>query len=788
MTYQRQSVIARKVRVWPEIPKETVTLPPPPDVTSAPNPTILILILFSTMGAASYAFIFSLINPSTNKLFFVGLLAMSGFMALSSLIIFLYQWIPARRRFKRLSAIYIKKVYEAEERLLVLERQERQGRIELDPPFIVLDETSSLYHEISLVPIIERSFTNQDMQLWARRPDDPDFLSVRIGMGSCPPTFKVSASRSGVTDNLPLTFVRINDRVEELVENFSSIISPITVSLSKYGPVAITGAANKLAQARALAYAMTCQIAYHHSPEDVRIIVLAPESQATAWEWATHLPHTVVYEPRQSVESNDESGSTHAVAIGAEAIINQLPMISRELGRRELLLGDLQQKKAVPTLPRLVIIVDHFDSIDDLDQPTPALPSLILDLPHAQTNGTMHNRPRLSVTPLRRPEMTLALHRGPSLGVSVLCVCEDRTDIPTTASVMIDLDMLSLRPMALPDNQPTGEDTAPPLLPPESTLAHICVLSPDPPASIVCDRLDVVPFDGLRYFALRLQSLRPATTERLEIRTQVDLRTLFEPPLDLATYVPLARWNDPTFRSPTGAPLMRVPVGLKVGDETQYLDLIKDGPHGLLVGQTGSGKSELLQTIIAALAIAYRPTEVNFLLIDYKAGLALEPFRSLPHAIGFLSNVSSPALTQRFITMLRAEATQRETRLKEGKVTPRLVIIIDEFAEMAKRTEAALDELFTITGAGREIGMHLLLSAQRPEGIIVSKVRDYVQYRLCLRCASSEDSREILRRVDAAFLPASIPGRCYLLHGDNQLDLFQAARVTLPAGSQLSIM
>jgi len=195
-----------------------------------------------------------------------------------------------------------------------------------------------------------------------------------------------------------------------------------------------------------------------------------------------------------------------------------------------------------------------------------------------------------------------------------------------------------------------------------------------------------------------------------------------------------------------------------------------------------------LQAIIAALAIAYRPTEVNFLLIDYKAGQALEPFRSLPHTIGFLSNVSSPALIQRFITMLQAEATRREMRLKEGKVTPRLVIIIDEFAEMAKRTEAALDELFTITRVGREIGMHLLLSAQRPEGIIAAKVRDYVQYRLCLRCASSEDSREVLWRVDAAFLPASIPGRCYLLHGDNQLDLFQAARVTIPAVEQLSIM
>ena len=185
---------------------------------------------------------------------------------------------------------------------------------------------------------------------------------------------------------------------------------------------------------------------------------------------------------------------------------------------------------------------------------------------------------------------------------------------------------------------------------------------------------------------------------------------------------------------------LRVPVGMRMGDELQYLDLVRDGPHGLLIGQTGSGKSELLQTIITTLATIYRPTEVTFLLIDYKAGLALESFRHLPHTIGFLSNVSSPALIQRFITMLRAEAIRREMRLKQGKSSPRLVIIIDEFAEMAKRTETVLDELFTITRVGRELGMHLLLAAQRPEGIIGSKVRDYVQYRLCLRCASAEDS------------------------------------------------
>ncbi|HET8912656.1 MAG TPA: FtsK/SpoIIIE domain-containing protein, partial [Ktedonobacteraceae bacterium] len=356
------------------------------------------------------------------------------------------------------------------------------------------------------------------------------------------------------------------------------------------------------------------------------------------------------------------------------------------------------------------------------------------------------------------------------LGVSVLCVCENVAEVPTTSETLIDLEMKTP-----PEELATVQTDLP--------QASIRTLQPDPPPVTSCDQLDVAPLEALQYLAQRMQPLWVASTKRLEIRVQADLRRLFEPPLDLYTYDPPARWSDPFFRMHVAhkgeMPNMRIPIGLKIADEVQYLDFLKDGPHGLMIGQTGSGKSELLQTVITSLAVAYLPTEVNFLLIDYKAGLALEPFRRLPHTVGFLSNVSSPALIQRFITMLKAEATRREMEMKKGVRLPRLIIIIDEFAEMAKRTEAVLDELFTITRVGREIGMHLLLAAQRPEGIIATKVRDYVQYRLCLRCASPEDSREVLRRPDAANLPASIPGRGYLLHGDNQLDLFQAARVAL---------
>jgi len=717
------------------------------------------------------------------------------------LITFIAQSRTAKRQAKYLFAAYKTRLLETQMQLSFLQLKEQQARVGLDPPFVPPASPTSSSDSPTFRPLVQRSCDEQDMNLWSRRPDDPDFLSVRVGMGRCSATYQVKGEQDKKKIALPDVFEPLNAYASSLVENYASLVAPLKVKLNEQSPLAIVSAAGKLSQARELAHSIVCNLAYHHSPEDVRIIILAPHSQEKQWQWTTVLPHTLPYDSGRSNADNELTTSPHAVAIGPEAIVEQLPLISRELGRRELLADDSRRTAKTQILPHLVIVVDSFDVEGDFDPPPLPVPLMTF----RQKNASTSSRSRLNMSPLKRSEMTLALSRGEHLGVSVLCICANKIDIPTNSSIAIDLDVdaypyaFSVTPTALPDieqltpkkqrrqKKTAVTETKPAVV--TKPQACIRMLHPDPPTMSLCNLLDAAPNDALRQFALKLQFLRPATTKRLELRSQVDLRSLFEPTLDLNVYNPSTLWLDPAFRSlsfpasngqRTGSkPLMRIPIGLKIGDEVQYLDLLKDGPHGLLIGQTGSGKSELLQTIIASLALLYQPTEVTFLLIDYKAGLALEPYRLLPHTIGFLSNASSPTLIQRFITMLRAEAIRREKRLKEGKPMPRLIIVIDEFAEMAKRTETVLDELFTITRVGREIGMHLLLSAQRPEGIIGTKVRDYVQYRLCLRCASKDDSREVLGRIDAANLPVSIPGRGYLLHGDNQLDLFQAARSTI---------
>lgn len=805
MIAQKLEFITRKARFWPEIPHDIVKLPATPAVPNPPSRITLITLGIGLVGMVLSGVLFALFSNGAGS-FILIFVAMSGVTAVSGGVSYVAQKRTAIQQTLYLQQAYQKKLAEAENDLRVLQRRERQALLALDPPFVLPSRPSPWYEHVSVISIVQRSLDEQDLGLWVRRPTDSDFLSVRVGMGEQPATFKVQGEQRSSTVTLPSVFDEDAARAHSLEALYASLLAPVRVSLSEQGVVALVAnaTADGLLRVRELVRAMLCQVAYHHSPEEVRIVILAPESQSVQWQWAQALPHTQLYDPHQTEGTVGSQKTPPALAIGLEAIIDQLPLISRELSRRELL-ADNERHDMVMMLPHLVIVVDHFDPVADIDPPPLTLPVSVRSSPGLSSPGA--NRQLLREIPLKRAELTLALVRSTHLGVSVLCVCAQKSDVPMTTAMTIDVEAAS-SPVALLQGQTQpGPQTIMPLyaVDPVGTMhrqvtagqrgeseasftAHVRLLRPDPPPAVACRLLDAAPMQELNYFAGRMQNLWPTMTKRPQLRTQVDLRALFEPSLNLDAYNPAIFWSEARLRlngegtrGGTSEPILRIPIGQKMGDDIQHLDFIKDGPHGLLIGQTGSGKSELLQTIIMATAMIYRPEEVTFLLIDYKAGLALEPFRHLPHTIGFLSNVSSPALIARFITMLRAEAVRREVRKRQHQAFPRLVIIIDEFAEMAKRTETVLDELFTITRVGREIGMHLLLAAQRPEGIIGNKVRDYVQYRICLRAASPEDSREVIGRVDAAHLPASTPGRGFLLHGDNQLELFQAARVTQPA-------
>ena len=221
------------------------------------------------------------------------------------------------------------------------------------------------------------------------------------------------------------------------------------------------------------------------------------------------------------------------------------------------------------------------------------------------------------------------------------------------------------------------------------------------------------------------------------------------------------------------------------------VDLCGSGPHALVAGTTGSGKSELLQTLIASLARVHPPDRCSFLLIDYKGGAAFAEAAGLPHTVGLLTDLDGQS-TARALRSLAAELTRREeilaahgatdiTDLADSVELARLVIVVDEFATLAEELPTFVPGLVAIAQRGRSLGIHLVLATQRPGGVVSPEIRANCTLRICLRTTDEADSRDVLGTPDAALLPVDVPGRAYLRTGSGQPTAFQVARVASSA-------
>ncbi|WP_461171842.1 FHA domain-containing protein [Arthrobacter sp. Z1-9] len=258
--------------------------------------------------------------------------------------------------------------------------------------------------------------------------------------------------------------------------------------------------------------------------------------------------------------------------------------------------------------------------------------------------------------------------------------------------------------------------------------------------------------------------------------------------LPLSPHHTAARW-----KASTRDHGLHVPLGL-TATGVRTLDLQTDGPHLLVAGTTGSGKSELLRTLTLALALSHPPDRVNFLFVDFKGGSGLGPLTELVHCVGLLTDLSTHEL-ERTLTSLRAEIRLREEALASARVPdlasyrstgasqnfplPHLVIVIDEFRMLVDDAPEVLRELLRIAAIGRSLGIHLVMATQRPQGALTADIRANVTSSIALRVQSEMESMDIISSKAAAGISVDAPGRAFLVRGMEAPREFQTASLGL---------
>ena len=243
-------------------------------------------------------------------------------------------------------------------------------------------------------------------------------------------------------------------------------------------------------------------------------------------------------------------------------------------------------------------------------------------------------------------------------------------------------------------------------------------------------------------------------------------------------------------------PAPSTPIGV-AADGLVGIDLERDGPHGLLAGTTGAGKSELLRSLVLGLAARSRPELLSIVLVDYKGGATFDGLAELPHVVGVVTDLDD-RLAGRALRSLEAELRRREHVLRGAGVSDlaghrhavdagratghlaRLVVVIDEFAGLAVQQPEFLGALLGVAQRGRSLGVHLVLATQRPAGVVSDDIRANTQLRIALRVHDTADAVDVIGEAGAARLPRGVPGRAIMRLGADEVVTFQTARCTRP--------
>ena len=499
----------------------------------------------------------------------------------------------------------------------------------------------------------------------------------------------------------------------EIPDRYRSL-PPVPVTLP-VSEVGNLGVAGPSPYADHVARAVVAQACALHSPSELVVAALLTEASSSGWDWLKWVPHT---RSPLSPLGEDHAATTIDDHLDVVATLNQL-VADRE--------RDHDERDPEPPSPRVLVVIDD----------------------------------RL---PLERARLTGILERGPAVGIHSVWISGTARRLPKPCRGIVDI-------------APTGASATVGYVTRNEQVSDVTLdlLDPDAATSLARDLSPVVDVSTDRSRDAGI----PRQVAMVELLGGAAL-------LDDAAQV-LERWREAEHhREGRG---LRVPIG--VGNSGPFaIDLRHDGPHGLVAGTTGAGKSELLQSLLVGLAVTHAPHRVTFLLVDYKGGAAFKDCVNLPHTVGLVTDLT-PALVRRALTSLRAELHRRERLLNAANVKdlmameaqghpdtpPSLLIVVDEFAALAKEVPEFVDGVVDVAQRGRSLGLHLLLATQRPQGVITDNIRANTNLKVALRVATEDESADVIASPSAAQIDRSLSGRAVARLGPSDLIAFQTGYV-----------
>jgi S-DNA-T family DNA segregation ATPase FtsK/SpoIIIE len=571
--------------------------------------------------------------------------------------------------------------------------------------------------------------------LWTRRPEHWSFLNLRLGISVMPSRNRI-AEPSAHDEGLP----SYSEKLDEIVQRFRMIADvPVIDNLRTCAAIGVAGPPRESTD---LARAYLVQLLGLHSPAELIVTALVGPSTAPEYEWLKWTPHaTSPHSPfGEPLLSNSQASATVAVAALEELVSTRISdaTASPDLGPIDesksamaaaaSVGGDKSDRAAVPVV--LVLVTDD--------------------------------------APVNRARLIQLAERAPGAAVYFLWVAPTLAALPAVCRSFVEA---------------TG---------PGRARIGLVRLGVDVDAQV-----DGVDLASAQRFARRLAPVIDGgalAEDASDLPSNVPLSSLLGTAMLESPQAVVDRWREnasiqheaSTLRS-RRKPSLRALVGQQ-GAEAMHLDLRVQGPHALVGGTTGAGKSEFLQSWVLGMAAEYSPERVTFLFVDYKGGSAFADCVDLPHCVGLVTDLS-PHLVRRALTSLKAELHHREHLFNAKKVKdllelerkgdpespPALVIVIDEFAALVGEVPEFVDGVIDVAQRGRSLGIHLIMATQRPAGVIRDNLRANTNMRIALRMADEHDSQDVIGDKMAAMFDPGLPGRAAAKTGPGRLAVFQSA-------------